>query len=60
MTVWWAKAWVWAVGLALVLGACGEDDGEGGNGDLLTGLSGVIIFCIVVWLLWRWLGNRRA
>lgn len=42
----------------LLLAACGEDDGQGGNPDLLLGFSGVVIFLIVVWLLLRWRGKR--
>lgn len=55
MDVWTARAWVWAVGLAL-LGACGED-GEG-NDTLLTGLSGLVILIIVVWLIIHALRGR--
>jgi hypothetical protein len=57
MTVWTARAWVWAVGLALVVGACG-DDGDGNDDTLLTGLSGVVILVIVVWLIVRALRKR--
>lgn len=47
-----------ALAAALVfLTACGED--ANGNGDtLLTGLSGFIIFVIVVWLIVRWMSRQ--
>lgn len=37
----------------LLFTACGEDDGEGGDPDLFLGLSGFVIFLVVVWLIWR-------
>ena len=55
---------VWAVPLLFFLYAC-EDEAEngtgGGNNDtLFTGLSGVIILAIVVWLIWRALKKRNG
>lgn len=58
MTVWTARAWVWAAGISMLAAACGED-GEGGDNDtLLTGLSGLIILIIAVWLIVRALNKR--
>lgn len=43
--------------LFLLFAACGGDDN--GNGDtILTGFSGVLIFGIVVWLIYRWAKRR--
>ena len=45
---------VWPVLAMALLTACGDDDGGGGNEDtLLTGLSGVIIFGLVIWFVVR-------
>ena len=41
--------------MMLTLGACGGDDG--GDDSLFTGLSGVIIVGIVIWLFMR---SRRS
>jgi hypothetical protein len=54
-----AELWVLAGTMAVFLAACG-DDGEGGDDDtLLTGLSGVIILAIVIWLIWRGVKKSR-
>jgi len=51
---------VWAVPLLFcLLAACG-DDGEGNNDTLFTGLSGVVIFFIVIWLVFRAINKRRG
>lgn len=39
--------------ISFTLAACGEDDGEGGAPDLFLGLSGFVIFCIIVWFVVR-------
>lgn len=38
---------------AVLLGACGEDTEGDDWPNILTGLSGVILLIIVIWLLWR-------
>lgn len=44
--------------LLLFLSACGED-GEGNEDTIFTGLSGVVILIIVVWLVMRAVKKRR-
>lgn len=45
--------------LMAVLTACG-DDGEGNEDTLLTGFSGFVILCLVVFFVYRWAKKRRA
>lgn len=49
-------ATVWSVPLLVIVlnlfVACGED-GDGNNDTLFTGLSGVIILAVVIWILVR-------
>jgi len=48
---------IWFVVMS-VLAACGDENG--GNEDtVLTGFSGVLIFGIVVWVIWRYVSKRR-
>jgi hypothetical protein len=48
---------IWIPAVLLFLSACGGDDN--GEGDtLLTGLSGVVILAIVVWLIVRSMRKR--
>lgn len=35
--------------LMMLMTACGEDDGNGGSPDLLTGLSGFVILVLIIW-----------
>ena len=46
-----------AAALALLFAACG-DNGDGNGDTVLTGFSGVLIFGIVAWLIWRWARNK--
>lgn len=49
----------WLVLAAAFLTACGDDGNGGGNEDtLLTGLSGVVIFAALIWLVVRKLKQR--
>lgn len=41
------------------MSACG-DNGNGEEDTLLTGLSGVVIFALVVWLVIRTVRQRRS
>jgi len=43
---------VWAVPLLFFLAACGGD-GDGNNDTVLTGFSGVIIFGIIAYVIYR-------
>jgi hypothetical protein len=46
---------IWSL-LFLIMVACGED---GNNNDtILTGFSGVLIFGIIVWIIYRAVKNR--
>lgn len=48
---------VWAVPLLFFLAACG-DNGDGNEDTLLTGLSGFVILCIVVYVIYRAVKSR--
>lgn len=50
---------VWAVPLLFFLSACG-DDGEGNGDTLLTGFSGFVILCIVVYVIYRAVKSRGS
>jgi len=50
---------LYLVPLMLLLAACGEDDGEGGAPDVFLGLSGVVIFLVVVYFISKAVRNRR-
>lgn len=53
---------VWAVPILFFLFTACDDGGpnsEGNNDTLFTGLSGVVIFIIVVWLVLRALRKRN-
>lgn len=55
-----AQLYALAGALALFLAACEDEDGTGGNDDtLLTGLSGLVILIIVIWLIARAVRKRR-
>jgi hypothetical protein len=45
MNVWWAIA-------LMALAACGNDNGN--NDTILGGFSGVLIFGLIVWLVFRY------
>lgn len=46
--------YVW---LLLLLGACGDN---GNNDTVLTGFSGVLIFGVVAWIVYRVVKNRTG
>lgn len=47
-----------AVGLAVLLTACGDDNG-GENDTLWTGLSGLVIFALIAWAAITIIRRRR-
>jgi len=47
---------LWVALMALLM-ACGDEGGNGGEDTLLTGMSGVVIVAIIVWLIVR---SRRT
>ena len=52
------RAQLWVGAVLLLFSGCGDDDG--GNEDtLFTGLSGLIILVLIVWLITRRMRNRR-
>lgn len=48
------------VAVLVLLGGCGEDTEGDDLPNLLTGLSGVIIVAVVVWLIVRAMRRRRG
>jgi hypothetical protein len=48
----------WLVAMVTLTTACGED-GDGNEDTLFTGLSGVVIFVLVLWLVLRAVKRRR-
>lgn len=52
-----ARIQIWIPAVFLLLSACGGDD-DGGEDTLLTGLSGVVILALVVWLIVRSMRKR--
>jgi hypothetical protein len=48
---------VWAVPLLFFLSASG-DDGEGNEDTLLTGFTGLVILCLVVYGIYRLVKSR--
>jgi hypothetical protein len=49
----------WVIPLMLFLAACG-DNGEGNNDTLLTGFTGVIIFGIVAYIIFRYVSKNKG
>lgn len=45
---------LWLISLLVLLGACGGDN----NDTIFTGFSGVLIFGIIAWIVYRVVKNR--
>ena len=57
----YARLWCAMAAVAtLFLSACddGGPDSDGNNDTLFTGLSGIIILGVVIWLIWRAMKKR--
>lgn len=48
---------IWLVPLLLALPACGN--GNGNDDTILTGFSGVLIFGIVAYIIFRYVSRRK-
>ena len=46
-----------ALALLVLLAACGEN-GDGNTDSILTGFSGVLIFGLIVWIVYRLVRSR--
>lgn len=52
-----ARLNLWIPAILMVMAACGDED-NGNEDTLLTGVSGVLILVIVVWLIVRAVRKR--
>lgn len=50
-------SWMWFILAAFLFAGCG---GNGGNDTVLTGFSGVLIFGIIVWVLFRYVSKKKS
>lgn len=48
---------LWLVAFVALMTGCG--DGNGNNDTILTGFSGVLIFGIVVWVIFRYMRKDK-